>query len=105
MLGGHQRREFGEQHARHIHDVALALQHTGQACQAGLQPVLLGIALGGLFQVADHLVDVVLEIRHLAPRRHLNRAGEIALGHGGRHFADGAHLGGQVGRQLVHVVD
>ena len=29
---------------------------------------------------------------------------EVALGHGGRHLGDGAHLGRQVRRELVHVV-
>ena len=55
-------------------------------------------------QVADHLVDVVLERRHFALRLDRDRPGQVALGHGGGHFGDGAHLGGQVGGQLVHVV-
>ena len=55
-------------------------------------------------QVADHLVDVVLERRHFALRLDRDRAGQVALGHGGGHFGDRAHLRGQVGRELVHVV-
>ena len=47
---------------------------------------------------------VVLERRHLARRLDGDRAGEVALGHGGRHVGDRAHLVGQVGGQLVHVV-
>ena len=38
----------------------------------------------------------------LASTRHL--PGEVALGHRGRHLGDGAHLVGQVGRELVDVV-
>ena len=34
----------------------------------------------------------------------LDRAGEVALGHGGGDLGDGAHLGGQVGGELVDVV-
>ena len=33
-----------------------------------------------------------------------DRAGEVALGHGGRHVGDRANLVGQVRRELVHVV-
>jgi hypothetical protein len=105
VLGRHERRQLRQQHARHGHDVALTLQHAGQAREVGLEPVLLGIALGGLLQVADHLVDVVLQVRHLAARGDLDRAPQVTLGHGGRHFTDRAHLGRQVGRQFVDVVD
>ena len=55
-------------------------------------------------QVADHLVDVVLQRGDLARGLDGDRAGEVALGHRGRHLGDGAHLGGQVGGELVDVV-
>jgi hypothetical protein len=55
-------------------------------------------------EVADHLVDRVLERGHLARRFHRDRAGKVALGHGGRHVGDRAHLVGEVGGELVHVV-
>ena len=71
--------------------------------QVGLEPILLGVAVGGEPQIVDHRVDVVFELRHFAARFDLNRARQVALGHGGRHFGDGAHLGGQVGRQQVDV--
>ncbi len=54
-------------------------------------------------EVVDHRVDVVFELGHLAARIDLNRPGQVALGHGGRHLGDGAHLGGQVRRQQVDV--
>ena len=84
-------------------EIALALQHAGELREVGLQPVLLGVALGREPQVADHRVDVVFELGDFAARVDLNRPGQVALGHRGRHFGDGAHLGGQVGREQVDV--
>ena len=55
-------------------------------------------------QVADHGVDVVLELGHFAARLDLNRAREIALGDGGGDFRDGAHLRRQVGGEEIDVV-
>jgi hypothetical protein len=55
-----QRRQLRQQHAADDAEVALALQHVGEARQVGLQPVLLGVAVGGQPQVVDHGVDVVL---------------------------------------------
>ena len=55
-------------------------------------------------QVADHFVDVVLEGRDFAERFHRDGARQVAFRHGGGHFRDGAHLGGQVGRELVDVI-
>ena len=49
--------------------VALALHEAGDAGQVGLQPVLLLVGPGGLAQVGDHLVDVVLELGDLAAAR------------------------------------
>ena len=86
-----------------VDEIALALQHVGEAREVGLQPVLLGVALGGEPQVADHRVDVVFELGHFAARIDLNRPGQVALGHRGRHLGDRAHLGGQVRGQQVHV--
>ena len=98
-----QRRQLGEQQPADRRQVALALQHVGEPGEVGLQPVLLGVAVGGEPQVVDHRVDVVFELGHLAARIDLDRAGQVALGHGGRHLGDGAHLGGQVGGQQVDV--
>ncbi len=81
-----------EQHLAHGVQFALALQHAREFGEVGLQPVLLAVALGGLAQVRDHRVDVVLQLRDFAARFHLNRARQVALGHGGRHLGDGAHL-------------
>ena len=86
-----------------VTQVALTLHHAAELREVGLQPVLLGVALGGDPQIADHRVDVVLELGHLAARLDLNRARQVALRHRGRHFGDGAHLGRQVRGEQVHV--
>ena len=104
ILGVHQRRQLGHDQVRDGGQVALALEHAREAGEVGLQPVLLGVLERLLLQVADHLVDVVLERRHFARRLDRDRAGQIALGHRGRHFGDRAHLVGQVGGELVDVV-
>ena len=104
VLHGDERRQLGQDRARHGHEVALALQQARELREVGLQPVLLGVLLRRLAQVADHLVDVVLERRHLAGRLDGDRAREVALGHRGRDLGDGAHLGGEVRGELVDVV-
>ena len=98
-----QRRQFREQHAPDGLQVALALQHVGEAREVGLEPVLLGVAVGREPQVVDHRVDVVFELGDFAARIDLNRPRQVALGHGGRHFGDRAHLRGQVRGEQVHV--
>ena len=103
LLRVDQRGQFGEQHAAHGGEVALALQHAGEAGEVGLEPVLLGVAVGGEPQVVDHGVDVVFQLGHFAAGFHLNGAGQVALGDGGGHFGDGAHLVGQVVGQQVDV--
>ena len=102
LLGVDQRGQFGEQHLADRAQVALALQHAGEFGQVGLEPILFLVALSRRAQVADHRIDVVFEFGHLAARVHPDRAGQVALGHRGRHVGDGAHLGGEV---LGHRVD
>ena len=41
---------------------------------------------------------------HFALRFHRDGPRQVALGHGGGHFRDGAHLCRQVGGQLIHVI-
>ena len=86
-----------------VTQIALALHHAAELREVRLQPVLLGVALGRRAQVADHRVDVVLEFGHFAARVDLDRARQVALRHGGRHFRDRAHLGREVRREQVHV--
>ena len=97
-------RELGEDHARHGGEVVLALEHAGEALPVRLQPVLLDVLPGGLAQVADHLVELVLQDRDLAARLDADLPGEVALGHRGGHLGDRSHLVGEVGRELVDVV-
>ena len=103
LVGIDQRGQFGEQHLAHGVQLALALEHAGELGEVGLEPVLLAVALGGLAQVGDHRVDVVLQLGHLAAGLDLDRAREVALGHGGGDLGDGAHLRGEVGGQQVDV--
>ena len=98
-----QRRELRQEQPAHGNQVTLALQHVGESGEIGLQPILLGVAVGREPQVVDHRVDVVLERGHLAARVDLNRPGQVALRHRGRDLGDGAHLRGQVRSQQVDV--
>ncbi len=84
-------------------DVALTLQHAREAREVRLQPILLGIELRRETQIADHRVDVVFEFRDFASRADLDGACQIALCHSRRHFGDGSHLGGEIGREKVDV--
>src|SRR5690606_14106777 len=84
--------------------VALALQHAAEAGEVGLEPVLFGVLERLIFQVTDHLVDRILERCHFARGFDRDRARQVALGHRGRHVGDRAHLVGQIGGELVHVV-
>ena len=84
--------------------VLLALQHAAELGEVGLQPVLLGVLLRRVLQVADHLVDRVLQRRDLALRLDRDRARQVALRHRGRDLGDRAHLRRQVGRELVDVL-
>ena len=102
-MGVDQRRQFGQQQPADGGEVALALQHVGEFGEVGLQPVLFGIDLRRQAEVADHRVDVVFEFGHFAAGVDLDRAGQVALGHGGRHLGDRAHLRGQVGGEQVDV--
>ena len=84
--------------------VALALQHSGEAGEVRVEPVLRGVALRRLAQVADHLVDVVLEVRDLAGRLDGDRSRQVALGHGRRDVRDRAELRRQRLGELVDVL-
>ncbi len=66
VLRVHQRRQLREHHVRHGRKIALALQHAGEPREVGLQPVLLGVLLRLIAQIADHLVDVVFQRGHFA---------------------------------------
>ena len=94
MVRRYERSEFGEDQRSHGLEVALTLQKTREACEVGLEPVLLRIFLRGFLEVADHLVDVVLEVGHLTARFHLNRARQVAARHGSCHLGDRANLRG-----------
>ena len=103
LMRVHEWHQLGQQHLAHGREIPLPLKHSGESREVALQPVLLGVAVGGQPQVPDHGVDVVLELGDLAASADLNRAGEVALGDRGRHLGDGSHLCREVRRQEVHV--
>ena len=103
LLRAHQRSELLEQHLADGAQVALALHHAAELREVRLEPVLLGVAVGRDLEVADHRVDVVLELGHLAARVDLDRARQVAFRHGRGDFRDRTHLVREVGGQQVHV--
>ena len=104
VLGGHDRRQLGQDQPADRIERLLPLQHAAELGQIGLEPVLLGILLRRVAQVADHFIDRVLQGRNLALRLHRDRTGQVALRHRGGHLRNRAHLGGQVFRKLVDVL-
>src|SRR5438445_2752699 len=104
VMGGDERRHLGQDQVGDRVQVALALEHLGVLGDVGLEPVLLGVLLGRLFEVADHLVDLVGEQCDLALGLHPNRPGQVALGYRRCHFGDRPNLGGQVGGQPIDVI-
>src|SRR6185312_4959436 len=103
ILGVDQRRELRQEHGADGREIALALQHVGEAGEIGLEPVLLGVAVRRETEIVDHRVDVVFELRHLAAGIDLDRARQIALRHGSRDLGDGAHLRRQIGGEQIDV--
>ena len=85
VVRAYQRRELGHDHPADRLQAPLALHHPGEPRKVRVQPVLLRIAPRRLGEVADHLVDVVLQLRDLALRVDGDRPGEVALRHRGRH--------------------
>ena len=104
MVRGDDRRHLAHQEPRDGLLVALALEHPGEAGEVRVEPVLRGVPLGRLAEVADHLVDVVLEVRDLTRRLDVDRARQVALRHGCRNVCDRAQLCCQRLGQLVDVV-
>src|SRR5579859_5249099 len=104
MLRVNQGSQLRQDHLRDRHQVTLALQHSREPGEVRLEPVLFSVLLRRLLEVADHLVDVVLEDRDFSARLNADGSRQVAFGHGRRHFGDGAHLRGERGRQLVYVV-
>ena len=104
MVRGDDRRHLAHQEPRDGLLVSLALEHPGEAGEVRIEPILGGVPLGRLSEVADHLVDVVLEVRDLARRLDIDRARQVALRDGRRDVCDRAELRRQRLGELVHVV-
>ena len=92
VMRRHQRRQLAHDETRDGLEVLLPLHHPAELRQVGLQPVLLLVLLRRLAQVADHLVDVRLELIELALRVDGDLPRQVALGHRGRHVGDVPHL-------------
>src|SRR3989449_1774517 len=100
-LDADQRSELREDQPAHHLEVALALEHSREAGDVRLEPVDLLVSLRRLAQVADHLVDVVLEELDLALRIDLDGPRQVAAGHGRGDLADRPDLGREVAGELV----
>src|SRR5262249_57386410 len=59
---------------------------------------------GERVELIHHSVDGVLQLENLTLHVHRDLLREVAVGHGGRHFGDVAHLTGQVAGHEVDVV-
>ena len=81
----------------------LSLQHATEFCQVGLKPILLGVFVRGVFEVADHFIDGVFQHRHFPLCLHRDGPRQVTLRDGGGHFGNGAYLRGQVLGELIDV--
>ena len=104
MLGRHERRQLRKDHARHRGQVALALQHAGEA-----RRLVFSQSCSVFWRVVSRRLRIIslslsfsTATSPLASHPDLPR--QIALGHRCRDVGDGPHLVGEVGRKLVDVV-
>ena len=104
MLRGDDRCEFRQDKFANRQQIPLSLQHARELREIGFEPVLLLIPQGRVFQIADHLVDVVFHECDLAPRFHLDRACQVSFRNCRRNIGNGAKLRRQIRRQPVHVI-
>src|SRR5204862_2409280 len=82
-------------------------RHMGQTAQPAFSANLArdaGDLRGKSVQLVDHDVDRVLQLKDLSPDFDGDLFGEVALLHGGRDLGDVAHLGREIGGEVVHVV-
>ena len=96
-----------------VHVVGEILPRAGHAFHLGLAAELsfgtdflrdAGHLGGEGVQLIHHRVDRVFELEDLAFRVDRDLLRQVAVGDGGRHLRDVAHLGGQVAGETVHVV-
>ena len=66
LLGRDHGGQFGQNEPTHREQILLALQHAAELGEVGFEPVLLGVFLRGVAQIADHLVDGVFKGGHFA---------------------------------------
>ncbi len=100
-LDADERGELGEDHPSDRLQVALALEHLPEPGDVRLEPVDFMVPSRRLAQVANHLVDVVLEELDLALGVDLDRSRQVAASHRRRDLADGPHLCREIRSELV----
>ncbi|EPH46818.1 putative Hybrid signal transduction histidine kinase J [Streptomyces aurantiacus JA 4570] len=96
------RRQLTHDQRGDVLQVAAALHQAGDPRQVALEPVLFLVGEGGVAEVRDHRVDVVLEDLDLARRVHVDLQVQVAARHRGGDGRDRAHLPGEVPGHLVH---
>ena len=74
LLRCDQWRQFGQHHLRDCFHIALALQHSRETGKISLQPILLRVFLGRIFEIQNHLVDIIFECRDFTLRFHGDRS-------------------------------
>ena len=74
VMRRNQRRNFRHNQARHRLQSFLALHHARETREVGFEPVLLLILSGRIFEITDHLVNLVLQFGYFALRFNGNRA-------------------------------
>ena len=120
VAGRHGGRHFGdvadlggEVGRQQVDVVGQVLPHAGDARHLRLAAELaLGADLAGhaghlageAVQLIDHGVDGLFQLQDLAAHVDGDLLGQVAVGHGGRHLGDVAHLAGEVGGHEVDVV-
>ena len=96
-------RQLGQDETADGVQVLLSLQHPAELGEVRLEPVLFGVLLRGVAQVADHFVDRVFEGGDFALSFDGHRARQVALGDRGRHFRDRTYLCREVSGELIDV--
>src|SRR5262249_32071481 len=110
---GHIAQLNGQVTGHQVDVVGQVLPGAGDALDVGLAAELaLGTSLarrvrhvgGDGAELVHHGIDGVLELQDFALDVDRDLLGQVAVGHGGGHFGDVAHLGGQVAGHEVNAV-
>ena len=86
VLGQHEGRQLTKDHVRDGGQIPLALQHAGEPLEVRLEPVLFDVLTCRFPEVADHLVQLVLQGGDLAACLDSYLPRQVALCDRRRHF-------------------